>query len=142
MTAPLAVSWIEPRGVGEVAKTTAAVAGILGGIAALVRRVWRRRKAEREIRELEAKALRYTLDAVRHTLDVMTPSSDGRMTSLTELQRQLMLVNQVRRELWKADGNALPEDEPAEVVRNFLTRTQAIHRLKERRQDMFKDGDQ
>jgi hypothetical protein len=141
VTSHLAVSWPEPKDVGEVAKTTAAVAGILGGILALARRVWRRRKAEREVRALEAKALRYTLDAVRHALDVMTPSSDGRMTNLTELQRQLVLVNQVRRDLWAADGNELPEDAPAEVMRNFLTRTQAIQRLREK-QDMFKDGDQ
>lgn len=137
--AALSLSPADLEGWAKLVGPVLAVGGVVGGAAVKVWRWWTR---GRKIRRLEAKVLRYQLDALRHMLDVMTPSPDGRMVSLEELIRQHSLICDVRRELWKADGNELPEEEPAAVVRAWLTRTAAIERLKaSRKQDMFREGD-
>lgn len=141
-TSALPLSQVELEGWAKLVGPILAVGGTVGGAAVSTWRWWRRR---REVRRVESKDLRYVTDAVRHILDAMTPSPDGRMVSIDELMRQHALICEVRRELWAADGNALPEDEPAAIVRDFLSRTQKIQQLKDRRdrrQDMFREGDE
>lgn len=132
-----------PSDVESFAKALLALVALAGAIWPFFKRWLRYRKHQREMRALESKVLRYLVDAIRHVLDAITPSADGRITTLTELTRQLILIDGVRRELWQADGHQA--DVLAEEVRNVLTRTQAIKILKQRStlgdEDMFKSDD-
>lgn len=132
---------ITPEQVGDWAKTIAAIGGIVGGVWALVTKAVRRRRAAQQRAALEAKATRYLLDAMRHALHVMQPGP-SRFLDVDELQRQKVLIDGVRDELWIADGHASEREQEraaAEIVR-VLTRTQAIQ-AKHQRQDMFSDED-
>jgi len=123
------------------AKVVGGILAVGGALVAGVVRIsrWRRRRAER--RRLEGKAVRYTLDAVRHALHVLHPGADARdrFVDLSELARQLALVSDVREELWIADGNASRRDSErleSEIVK-VLTRTQRIRAID---QGQRKDG--
>lgn len=133
----LAVSLPEVEG---WAKTIAAIGGIVGGAWALAVRILRRRRREQERRDLEAKAIRYLLDAMRHTLHVMAPGERGRLIDVGELERQKVLVDQVRDLLWIADGHQSERDAQAAAAElgRWLTRTQAIE-AKERGGNPFAD---
>lgn len=126
-----------PADVGDWAKTLAAVAGVVGGAVALVSRWWKRRLERRRIAALEAKALRYLLDAVRHALFVMAPGPD-RFLELDELERQKVLIDEVRDEVWKSDGHGSRRDqaETQRTLLRILTRTQAIQAKAEREAEM------
>lgn len=134
----LAISIPTPEQVGDGAKTLAAIGGIVGGAWALVTR-WRRRCREAEERRaLEAKAVRYLLDAVRHSLNVLSPTDERRLIDVDELARQKVLIDQIRDLLWIADGHKSDRDaqrQTEEIVR-VLTRTQAIRQ----KENPFKDG--
>lgn len=124
---------------GDWAKTIAAIGGILGGIWALARRLWRRYVHAREVRALEAKAVRYLLDAQRHALYALAPAGDRhRLIDVDELTRQKTLIDEVRDELWVADGHASEREEQRRVegIVRVLTRTQAIQA---KETPMFKD---
>jgi PAS domain-containing protein len=112
---------------GDWAKTLAALGGLIAGVVAVCSRLWRRRKAQRELRALEAKAIRYLLDAQRHTLYVISPGPD-RFLQLDEIDRQRTLIDQVRDEMWIADGHGEVREAQrrAEEIARVLTRTQAI----------------
>jgi hypothetical protein len=136
----LAISWPSSQEVEDGAKTVAAVGGVLGGAWALVTR-WRRRCAEaRTKREIEAKATRYLLDAMRHTLNLLAPG-EARFVDLEELARQKVLIDQVRDLLWVADGHRSEREaqRQTEEIVKVLTRTQAI-RAKERPSSVFADN--
>jgi hypothetical protein len=137
----LAASLPDWESLEHVAKTIAAIGGIVGGAWAVCVRVLRRRRAERERHELEQKAIRYLLDAMRHTLHVMTPDERGRLIDVGELERQKVLVDQVRDQLWIADGHQSERDAEAAAaaLEKWLTRTQAIE-AKERGGNPFRDG--
>lgn len=130
-----------PDEVGDAAKTVAAVGGVVGGAWALIAR-WRRRCREaQERRALEGKAVRYLLDAMRHTLHVVTPTEERRFIDLDELARQKVLVDQIRDQLWICDGHKSDREaqrQTEEIVR-VLTRTQRI-KAKEQRNNPFADG--
>lgn len=127
-----------PDEVGAAAKTVAAVGGVVGGAWALVSR-WRRRCREAdERRALEGKAVRYMLDAMRHTLHVVTPTEERRFIDLDEMARQKVLIDQIRDQLWIADGHTSEREaqrQTEEIVR-VLTRTQRI----QAKENPFKDG--
>jgi hypothetical protein len=125
--------------IGDWAKTVAAVGGIVGGAWALATRWLKRHRAARQRRALEGKAVRYLLDAMRHSLHVLQPG-ERRLVDMDELARQKVLIDGVRDELWVADGHASERENErnvAEIVR-VLTRTQAIQA--KGKQDMFADG--
>lgn len=130
-----------PEQVGDAAKTVAAVGGVVGGAWALVAR-WRRRCREaQERRALEGKAVRYLLDAVRHSLNVLTPGDERRLIDVDEIARQKVLIDQIRDLLWIADGHKSEREsqrQTEEIVR-VLTRTQRIQ-AKEQQQNPFADG--
>lgn len=144
MSTTASVSIPTAREVEDHAKSILAVSAIVGGAWALCSRWHRRRQAARRRRALEAKAVRYTLDAIRHVLHVLQPGgSRNRLINLNELARQLALVSDVREELWVADGNPSRRDTErleSEIVK-VLTRTQAIQaiRAQQQTQDMFAD---
>ena len=110
----------------------------MGGAWALVSR-WRRRCREAdERRALEGKAVRYMLDAMRHTLHVVTPTEERRFIDLDEMARQKVLIDQIRDQLWIADGHTSEREaqrQTEEIVR-VLTRTQRI----QAKENPFKDG--
>jgi hypothetical protein len=117
--------------IGAVAKTIAAVGGLLGGIWAILSRIAKRRREVKVRRELEAKAIRYLLDAMRHSLNALTP--DERRASpidADELVRQKALIDEVRDMIWVADGHSSEREaqRQAEDILRVITRTQAIER--------------
>lgn len=124
----LAVSVPTPDQVGDWAKTFAAIAGLLGGLWAIFRRVSARRRERKQLRELEGRAIRYLLDAQRHTLRFVTPTTESRLVDIDQMSRQKALIDQVREELWRADGHSeeYEREQIAEDVGRWLTRTQAI----------------
>lgn len=128
-----------PQQIEDGAKSLLAVGALVGAVLAICRRWSTRRRAERERRELEAKAIRYLLDATRHALGVIVPHEGRRMIDDAELIRQKILIDQVRDRIWQADGHTSAERQAEEIV-NVLTRTQAI-KVKQDRQDMFTEGD-
>lgn len=142
MRQSLAITIPTPDEVGDAAKTVAAVGGVVGGAWALVTR-WRRRCREAEERRaLEGKAVRYMLDAMRHTLHVVTPTEERRFIDLDELARQKVLIDQVRDQLWIADGHHSEREaqrQTEELVR-VLTRTQRIRVKEQGKDNPFKDG--
>jgi hypothetical protein len=118
---------------------------------------WRKLAAiERKIRGQDRKDIRYLLDAQRQTLEAILGPRAGRAVDVEELQRQQVLISEVREETWLMDGHPprpKPPDEPAATqaeVRELLTRTQAIQGVLERDQkarterfngpETFKDG--
>lgn len=130
---PLAVAMPDPQTVGDWAKTLAAVGGIVGGLWALATRWHRRRQERQRQRDLEAKSVRYLLDAIRHALYVIAPGPD-RFLELDEIERQKALIDQVRDELWIADGHASQREtqRQAEGILKILTRTQRIEAKEQR----------
>lgn len=138
MRQSLAVSIPTADQVGDAAKTLAAIGGIVGGAWALVARWLRRRREAKAKHELEAKAIRYLLDAVRHSLNVFATGDDRRFVDLDELARQKVLIDQVRDLLWIADGHQSERDAQrlGEDIVRVLTRTQAI----KAKDNPFKDG--
>lgn len=125
--------------IGEWVRILAAAVGILGGLWAIVFKTWRAWQKRVRMRRLESKAIRYLLDAQRHTLHFVTPTAESKLVRVEELLRQKLLIDEVRDDLWTADGHASEhEDERRveEIVR-VLTRTQAIRMKFEReRQDV------
>lgn len=125
------------------AKVIAAVAGALAALGAgLIKGLgWWRRRSER--RRLEAKAIRYLLDAQRQVLNIWAAREP--LVDLSELERQKWLVDEVRDELWLADGHdgERSEQRQAEELQRLLTRTQAIRAKEEAtaagQPPMFKD---
>lgn len=91
--------------------------------AGLVRLVRRRRRAA-ELRHLEGRAVRYILDAQHHILRLLTREP----VPEDELQRQRVLIHEVRDELARADGHEellAAADAQAEIIQ-VIKRTQAI----------------
>lgn len=136
MSTSSAVSIPTPQEVEDHAKSILAVSAIVGGAWALATRWHRRRRAAREMRELESRAIRYLLDAQRHALNVIVPHEDRRMINVDELVRQKVLIDQIRDRLWTADGH----DKTVQDIVNVLTRTQAIQAKQQQEGDLFKDG--
>lgn len=125
MTAPTSEQWWD-----FASKATLVLAIPLAGGAVKAYRRWRKR---REIRALEAKATRYMLDAMRHSLFALTATDGRHLVSLDELIRQKLLIDQLRDDLWIADGHEserVNEARMAEIV-SVITRTQAIAAKKE-----------
>lgn len=128
----------------STAKALAAIAGLLAGAWALLARWARRRRAARERRDLEGKAIRYLLDAMRHSLHVWTPAGhdDARLIDVDELLRQKLLIDAIRDQLWIADGNEsarVTEQVAADIVK-VITRTQAIRAKRERQAPVETDN--
>lgn len=118
-----------PDQVEDHAKAIGALLAVAAAAWALATRWHRGHQVARQKRALESKAIRYTLDAVRHVLHVLQPGgARDRLININELVRQLALVSDVREELWIADGNASRrEAERLESeIAKVLTRTQAI----------------
>lgn len=115
------------------AKTVAAIGGILAALWAILSRWVRRRRKANEMRRLEARATRYLLDAVRHTLAAVK-GDRSYVIGPKELDRQKVLIDAIRDELWVADGHTSEREAQRQLqgVVEVLTRTQAIH-LKEQR---------
>jgi hypothetical protein len=140
-----------PQEWGDLVKTVAAAGGIVGGLYALVAKWWKRRQERKRLRDIEAKSIRYLLDAMRHSLHVMAPGPD-RFLELGEIERQKALIDQVRDELWCADGHAGEREAQrrAEEIARVLTRTQAIQAKRDAQAEakaagtvpMFKEHDQ
>jgi hypothetical protein len=123
--------------VEDGAKSVLAIGALVGATWALCRRWYTRRRTAREVRELESRALRYLLDAQRHTLNVIVPHEDRRLIDVDELHRQKLLIDQVRDRLWKADGHSQTLQDIVQVI----TRTQAIQAKRDRQPDNpFQDG--
>lgn len=123
--------------IGDTAKTLAAVGGLLGGAWAVLSRWMRRRREAKAKRELEGKAVRYLLDAVRHSLNALTPADRrSSIIDIDELARQKALIDEVRDMLWVADGHVSEREaqRQAEDIVRVLTRTQAIQQVKHRRE--------
>jgi hypothetical protein len=136
MTAPSPEQWWD-----FASKATLVLAIPFAGGAVKAYRRWRKR---REVRTLEAKAVRYILDAMRHSLFALT-ANERHLYSLDELQRQKLLIDQLRDDLWIADGHSLEranQERMAEIV-SVITRTQAIAAKQEAyragQPPMFKD---
>jgi hypothetical protein len=116
---------------------------------------WRNRRAlEIRLRAQDRKDIRYLLDAGRQTLEAILGPRAGRAIDVEELQRQQVLISEVREETWLADGHPprpKPDEERAATqaeVREVLTRTMAIQvvlerdaQARSRPQDMFPPGD-
>lgn len=128
--------------VGTLAKSLAAVAGVVGGVWALVAKVRRRRQRDRERREAESRAIRYLLDATRHALNVLAPADERRFIDVDELVRQKLLIDQIRDALWQFDGHESERatEQAAENIVRVLTRTQRIQ-VKQQKQDIFPEGE-
>lgn len=113
--------------------------------AGAVVKAWRSWRRRRQIRALERKAVRYLLDAMRHSLFLLS-ANDNRLVSMDELVRQKLLIDQLRDDMWVADGHASEREQQAAVaeIMNVITRTQAIRARKEAisagQPPMFKDG--
>jgi len=136
----------------------AAIGGLLAGAGALLARWVKRRRLAAQRRALEAKAVRYLLDAQRQTLNVLIPgASRSRLIDLGELNRQKLLIDDVREELWIADGHesSREAERVAQDVLKVLTRTQAIEAARAQKiraaiqkqaggegQDMFRQGEE
>ena len=120
---------------------------------------WRKRhRTELRLRAQDRKDVRYLLDAQRQTLEAILGPRAGRAVDVDELQRQQVLISEVREETWLADGHpprprSGPEAAATQAeVRELLTRTQAIQGVLERDQkaktdrfrgpepETFKDG--
>ncbi|MEY4933095.1 MAG: hypothetical protein RLZZ403_1415 [Pseudomonadota bacterium] len=91
---------------------------------------WRKRtKAAAQMHALEGKAIRYLLDAQRHALHMLVRASeDDRLIDLDEMTRQKVLIDDMRDQIWIADGHEgqhATEQAAADIMK-FLTRTQAI----------------
>jgi hypothetical protein len=117
--------------ISNVAKTLAAVGGLVGGIWAILSRWARRRLETKAKRELEARAIRYLLDAVRHSLNALTPlERRSSLIDADELVRQKTLIDEVRDMIWIADGHSSEREaqRQAEDIIRVITRTQAIER--------------
>jgi hypothetical protein len=118
------------------AKALTAILGLLAGAWALATRWARKRRAAREKRELEGKAIRYLLDAIRHSLHVWTPgqADENRLIAVDglihELIRQKLLIDLVRDQLWVADGNESAR--LTQQVAALMTRAEAIRAKRER----------
>lgn len=112
---------------GDWAKTLAAIGGLVAGLWAACRRLWRVWQARRRLRALERKAIRYLLDAQRHTLYAVIPTPD-RVVVIEKLKNSKDLIDQVRDDLWVADGHesALDEERRVENIVRVITRTQRI----------------
>lgn len=144
---PLAVSLPSPDDAEHTVGALAALAGLLGTAWALLVRWLRRRRQREDVTEIKERSLRYLLDAQRHTLYALIPFAQERYFNVEELHRQKVLIDQVRDQLWLADGHADERDEQrrtAEIVQ-VLTRTQAIQARKQPppdpQQDMFREED-
>ena len=122
--------------VEEGAKSILAVGAVLGGAYAIARRWLQRRRRAQERRAIEEQAIRYLLDAQRHTLNVLVPGEDRSMVDIDELRRQKLLVDQIRDRLWHADGHSQSLQSIVEV----LSRTQRIKAKQDHAQD--DEGDQ
>ncbi len=111
------------------AKTIAALGGIFVALWALVSKVRRRLRDRQRLRSLESKAIRYLLDAQRQTLHFVTPTKESRAVDIEAMLRHKALIDEVRDELWIADGYESERErlQLAEDVGRWLTRTQAIH---------------
>jgi hypothetical protein len=131
-----------PEEASSLVTALGAIVGVVGGVWALVVRVLRRRRRRQLVQELEGRALRYLIDAQRHTLHTIVPGEEARYVDLTELNRQKVLIDQVRDQLWVADGHESQRESERQAndLLKVLTRTQAI-RMKQQRQDMFKEDD-
>ena len=118
------------RDFGGPALATAALIGAW----AWIRAQRKLRAAEAVKRRLEAKAVRYLLDAARHLLYHVQPHS-GRVVLLEELATQKALIDQVRDELWAADGHPSERfaERQTEAIMRVLTRTQRIEAAEARR---------
>jgi len=132
---------LAPTEVEGWAKVAGGVLAVLGIVSAAVLRTWRWWTRRSRIRRFESKAVRYLLDAERHMLHMMVPGP-SRYIETEELQRQKILIDQIRDELWVLDGHGGERDEQRRVenIVKVLTRTQAIQ-AKTRPQDMFKEGE-
>jgi hypothetical protein len=90
---------------------------------------WRKRANDlAKIRGLESKSVRYLLDAQRHALRMLTPGDGSTLVDLDEIIRQKALIDDVREELWVADGHKSQRETDAAVaeILKVMTRTQAI----------------
>ena len=101
--------------VAEHAKALAAICAAVAGAAGFASRLHRKHLESVRVREKEAKAVRYLLDAVRHMLH----------EDLDELPQQRVLIDFVRQEIWAADGHSVAEQTNEEILK-VLTRTQRI----------------
>lgn len=118
----------------DLAKTVAAVGGVVGAVWALISRWLKRRRKAREKAEMEARATRYLLDAVRHALGALSPHDRPYVLDPKELERQKILIDGIRDDLWVADGHRSEREAQRELkgVMDVITRTQAIRVKKDR----------
>lgn len=142
MNQSVAVQLPSAEDVGAWAKTLAAVGGVVGALWALGAKVARRHRLERERKTLEGKAVRYLLDAMRHTLHVVTPTEERRFIDLDELARQKVMIDEVRDLLWVMDGHKSEREaqRQAEEIVRVITRTQRIKAKEQQRENPFTDG--
>ena len=91
---------------------------------------WRKRhKADAQMHALEGKAIRYMLDAQRHALHLLVPVSEpDQLIDRDEMIRQKVLIDDMRDQLWIADGHESQHatEQAAADIMKFMTRTQAI----------------
>ena len=136
MSSPQALQVPTVEQVGDGAKALVAISALVGGAWAIARK-WHRGRQQRRRREaLEAKAIRYVLDSDRHVLHVLQLLLRGGGYRVTqeerdEIARQLVLISDVREELWIADGFQSRRDVELierQIVKE-LTRTQRIKAL-------------
>lgn len=131
----------------ELVKTLAAGVGILSAPLWLLLSRWvKARRQKKLVRSLEGKAIRYVLDADRqvvHALLLLLDSSRTAFIDLSEIQRQKVLIDQVRDELWIADGHDGEREAQrrAEEILQVLTRTQAIRAKHEAQEEARKAGE-
>jgi hypothetical protein len=136
VNSPQSIALPEIRDVGEGARALVYLSTIVGALLAAWAR-WRQGRKKRERKDsLLGKGLRYDLDATRQLLHVVQLLLRGGGYRITqeerdEIARQLVLISDVREELWIADGNASRHDRERlekEVIA-VLTRTQKIKAL-------------
>jgi hypothetical protein len=128
----------------------AILSGAALGLWAWLGRARQRWRKAAELRRLEAKAVRYMLDRDRHVLHalltILNADGETRLIDVDELIQQKRLLDDVREELWIADGHESMRgtQRVAEEVIKAISRTQRIQakteRLRAPAPEMFKDG--
>jgi len=127
----LALTVADYESIERWAKALATVGGLVGGAYAVLVRVFRRWRIRRDRRRLEAKAVRYLLDAQHHVLRLLNNGS----LPPDEIKRQAILIKDLRRDMAEVDGHqefllaADNAESRSEIIR-ILTRTQAIEARK------------
>lgn len=118
------------------------VLGALWGFVALRRKLSAKERGEQK---LQAKAVRYLVDASRHQLQAHLSGQVHDAGLYDELMRQKVMLDGVRDELWVHDGHASAR-ETERAVEAWMSRTQRIKAKTERLPpgppdvETFKDG--